>query len=417
VRARHAEHHLALARRADPHLRGAEQLEWLALLAAEHDNLTAALRWAVGAAPETAYRLVGALGAYWWLSGRRADVGGAAAALLAHDVPAGLEEEYVAVTVYAVPRAAEEHWARAGRIMLAHHAELRYPFGAAVWGMTTGPWGTPEDFTLGTDPWNVALARLSRALLRVLGGRPADGERDLVGVLAAFRALGERWGIAQALDWLAEVAGWRGEWARAHEQWAEALGHYERFGALEECVDVLRRRARCLLRQGDAAAAATDAGRAGTLAARAGLPEPAELLALRADLARLSGDLDGASALLSRADDAEATVLTARARVAEAAGDRERAARLHAAAVAVAREGPLVSDLAAAVEGLAGTEDAERAAHLLGLAVALRGTAVTGDPDVAAVAARARAEVGADRFAAAYARGAATPPDQAGHLC
>ena len=417
VRARHAEHHLVLARRADPHLRAAEQLEWLALLAAEHGNLTAALRWAVGPAPETAYRLVGALGAYWWLSGRRATVGGAAAALLAHEVPAGVEEEYLTVMAYAVPRAAEQHWARGAEIMLARHDDLRYPFGAAVWGMASGPWDTPEDFSLGTDPWNVALNRLGRALLLVLGGCPADGERELVGVLASFRELGERWGSAQALDWLAEVAGWRGEWARAHELWVEALGHYERFGALEESVDVLRRRARCLLRQGDATSAAGDAERAATLAARAGLPEPAALLVLRADLARLRGDLDGASVLLSRADDAEITVLTARARVAGAAGDRESAARLHVRAVAVARERPLVSDLAAALEGRAGTEDAEHAAHLLGLAVALRGTAVTGDPDVAAVAARARDEAGADRFAAAYARGAATPPDQAGRDC
>jgi len=410
VRARHAGYLLELALRAEEHLRGAEQLEWLAALAAEHDNLTAALRWAVDAAPETAYRLVGALGAYWWLSGRRADVGGVAAALLAHEVPAGLEEEYVAAVVYAVPRAAPVHWDRAMGIMRSGLDELRHPFGAAVFGMTAGPWGAPEDATPGTDPWTVALSRLGGALLRVLGGRPADGERELVGVLAAFRALGERWGIAQALDWLAEVAGWRGEWARAHELWAEALGHYERFGALEECVEVLCRRARCLLRQGSASAA-VDAERAVTLAARAGLPEPVALVVLRADLARLSGDLDGAMAVLAGADGPDAAIVTARARVAEAVGDRETAARLHEQAVAAAREQPLVAELAAAVEGLAGT--AENAAFLLGLAVALRGTAVTGDPDVAAVAARARDEAGSEAFAAAYASGVATPPDQA----
>jgi predicted ATPase/DNA-binding SARP family transcriptional activator len=426
VRERHAEHHLALARRADPHLRGADQLEWLATLSAEHANLMAALRWAVGAAPETAYRLVGALGAYWWLSGRRAEAGEAAAALLAHGAPPRLDEEYVAAVAFAVPRARPEHWARAGRIMAARRGALRYPFGVAVWGMTAGPQIVPDhgETALGTDPWNVALARLSRALLRLLGGRPADGEREMADVLAAFRALGERWGIAQAQDWLAEVAGWRGEWARAHELWAAALRHYERFGALEECVDVLCRRARCLLRRGDAAPAAADAERAGALAARAGLPEPVALLVLRADLARLAGDLDRAAALLARAGDADdaddagdagATVLTARARVAESAGDAGAAARLHAAAVAAARELPLAADLAAAVEGLAGPAGAERAAFLLGVAVALRGTAVTGDPDVAAVAARARDRAGAEAFAASYARGVAVPPDQAGH--
>ena len=50
-----------------------------------------------------------------------------------------------AAVVHAVPRAAPEHWARAGRIMRARNGTLRYPFGAAVWGMTTGPWGAPDD--------------------------------------------------------------------------------------------------------------------------------------------------------------------------------------------------------------------------------------------------------------------------------
>ena len=64
------------------------------------------------------------------------------------------------------------------------------------------------------------------------------------------------------------------------------------------------------------------------------------------------------------------------------------------------------------MEGLAEVEDAERAALLLGAAVALRGTAVTGDPDVARAAARDRARA-PPAFAAAYARGAAMTPDEA----
>ena len=49
--ARHA--HLAyftgLAETADPHLRRAEQLDWLAALGAEHDNIGAAMRGALAA--------------------------------------------------------------------------------------------------------------------------------------------------------------------------------------------------------------------------------------------------------------------------------------------------------------------------------------------------------------------------------
>jgi len=54
---------------------------------------------------------------------------------------------------------------------------------------------------------------------------------------------------------------------------------------------------------------------------------------------------------------------------------------------------------------LASTRPGERAAFLLGTAVALRGTAVTGDPLVTATAARATEEIGEAGFAAAYAQG------------
>jgi hypothetical protein len=68
-------------------------------------------------------------------------------------------------------------------------------------------------------------------------------------------------------------------------------------------------------------------------------------------------------------------------------------------------------DLADAVEGLAGivVRDGagERAAVLLGAAVALRGTAVSRDRDVDRAAARARDLIGAEAFAGAFAHGAA----------
>ncbi len=66
----HAEYFADLARRADPHLRGAEQLDWLDLLAADHGNLHAALRWSVRADPASALRMIAYLSWYWWLRGR-----------------------------------------------------------------------------------------------------------------------------------------------------------------------------------------------------------------------------------------------------------------------------------------------------------------------------------------------------------
>ncbi|RSM87441.1 AfsR/SARP family transcriptional regulator [Kibdelosporangium aridum] len=401
ARRAHARYYLTLAERADPHLRSAEQLDWLATLSADHDNLMAALRWSADNDPATGYRIVAALTAYWWLSGRRSQASEACAALLERDFV--LDEQYVAGVLHAAPKD-EAHWARAAEVMRGLTGPMRYPFVAAVWGMTTGPWGPLDqtDQLLGAGPWNAALGRLSLAMMKVLDGRPAEGEAELRDVLTTFRDLGERWGMAQALDWLGEVASWRGEWDRAATLWAESLAHYERFGALEECVDVLCRRADCLMRQGDAAAAESDFRRAGELTKRAGLPEsPEVLLGL--------GSVSGSAELLARAlavtgDDFLG--MQTRARVLTALGRHEEA-------VAVAWTSPMITTLAAAVEGLASVQPASRAAFLLGTAVALRGTTIAGDPTVAATAAKATDELGAEAFAAAYADGVRQTRDQA----
>ena len=74
--ARHA--HLAyfteLTEAADPHLRRAEQLEWLATLEAEHDNISSAMRGALAAGEaHGVMQLAAGAGWYWWLGGHKAE--------------------------------------------------------------------------------------------------------------------------------------------------------------------------------------------------------------------------------------------------------------------------------------------------------------------------------------------------------
>ncbi|MFI6389141.1 BTAD domain-containing putative transcriptional regulator [Nonomuraea sp. NPDC050540] len=428
----HAAYFLELVREADPWLLRAEQLDWLARLSAEQANLQAALRHAVRHDPGTGLRLVGAQAAYWFLSGRRGQAAASARELLDRvgEPPAELVEEYVLCVLLAVPDVREEQWARAEAIMNVLDRTLRHPFGTVLWGMVAGP-GSPgvdrrrRGRMLGPEPWSRAVAVLGEALVDQLDGRLAEAERGLETALASFTALGERWGMAQGLESLATLASWRGEWARARELWQRALDLIGELGADDEVVDILCRRASGLMREGDQDAAAADVARAAELARMTGRPAIVEftlgeLADRRGDPAAARAHYESALAVAQPGvfvtEGLRPHAQTALARLAVRDGDHARARALHAEALTgISRS--LAGDLATVVEGhadlalLDGT--AERAAYLLGAAATLRGMAVTGDRAVADVAAAATLAIGAERFAAQYAKGAALSRNEA----
>ena len=70
IKRAHAQYFLTLAEEAYPELRGPDQLEWLERLEAEHDNMRAALSWALERKEvEVALRLGGALWEFWSMRG------------------------------------------------------------------------------------------------------------------------------------------------------------------------------------------------------------------------------------------------------------------------------------------------------------------------------------------------------------
>jgi hypothetical protein len=66
---RHFASFLGLAEEAFPELRGPAPQVWLDCLAAEHDNLRAALSWAAATSPEQGLRLAASLYRFWFIRG------------------------------------------------------------------------------------------------------------------------------------------------------------------------------------------------------------------------------------------------------------------------------------------------------------------------------------------------------------
>ncbi|MFB8392600.1 BTAD domain-containing putative transcriptional regulator [Streptomyces yangpuensis] len=434
----HAGYFLTLAETAEPYLRRTEQVEWLTRLAAEQDNFQAALRWSVGADVTLALRLVAELTWYWWLRGLHGETAPLAARLLTEtgdEPPAGLDEEYILCVLNAHMAhgdsvAAESRLDRAESVLLGIDRPLRRPILTVLWATVSGP-GRANDITrrkqIGTDPWPRAVSRMGSGFQPWFEGRPDEAEEAFATALAEFRETGDRWGMANSLDPLAMFAGWRGDRDLALARLDEALTMVGELRAPEETADLLRRRADTLLYGGDLEQARAHYERAAELAGRLGIPDKAAA-ARRGlgDVARLSGRPQEAReqyerALATVADNWNSAaeiqlIFTGLGRTAEAGQCREEARDWHEKALAIALK-RTPADLAYAAEGLAGLAalegDGERAALLLGAGVALRGTALAGDPDAARIEAAARALTGEDAYARAYRRGLGLGHDQA----
>ena len=220
-----------LAESAEPHLRRAEQLAWLARLEADHDNIGAAMRGAIAAGEaQAAMRLAAAAGWYWWLGGRRSE--GYELIVAATRIPGHVTDEvramvYALVVNFVTSGRGDGHEA-AEWIHRAYRFSQRSQHGNPLLALVIplermlqapdaalSAW---EPLLDNEDPWVRALARLQFGKMRImLGQRVRDGEAELELSLAEFRALGERFGISFALSELAEQIAKRGDFAGACE--------------------------------------------------------------------------------------------------------------------------------------------------------------------------------------------------------
>ena len=438
TRQAHLAYFTELAETAEPHLRRADQVEWLARLEAEHDNISAALREAIAAGDaHAAMRLAAGAGWYWWLGGRRTE--GLELLIAAANLPGEVTDDlramtYGLVVLYVTSGQGDEHlgaeWihkayrfsqlSRSDNPLLAFVIPLERLVQAPEEAVTAF-----ESLLDSVDPWVRAMARWQVAKMRTMlghGGR--EVEPQLEEALAEFRTLGERFGMSLALSELAGQLAIRSEFAGACEYYEEAIAVLTELGAVEDVIEARTQQAMLYWLNGDrdaSAAAIAEAERSAE-----GVTWPYALVALalaKAGLARLGGEAEEARRQLGLAttllgDAAEQANI--RAQIHNLHGyltDDLREARTHrVAAWQAASElghafllGPILVGFADLAVRLG---QYEQAARLLAASVGLRGLPDRSQSDATRIEQDARRHLGEARFAEVTQEGTQTSYSQ-----
>ncbi|WP_431045505.1 BTAD domain-containing putative transcriptional regulator [Streptomyces sp. P1-3] len=423
-----------LAETADPQLRRSDQLEWLATLTAEHDNISSAMRGALAAGEaQAAMRLAAGAGWYWWFSGHKTE--GVELITAATNTPGEVDDEtralvYGLVGMFASSGRADERdaaeWIHETyrlrerikspnpllSLIVPLERILREP------GAFLSAWEPLLDHE---DPWVRALARLHLGKMRVMAG---DGGRDadacLETALAEFRVIGDRFGIYFALAELADRIAVRGEFARACAHLEQAIAVVTEVGSVEDIIRMRARQAQLYWLLGDEDASAAAMAEAQRYAEKVTWREAlVELAFTKAELARWSGDAEEARRQLDVAmtmlgDEAERAGIRGVTHdlLGYLADDLDEAREHYAAACKAAAESGYALMIAQVLVGVADLalrrDQPEQAARLLAASAGVRGLQDRSHPDVARIEQTARRRLGDARFAEAAREGTRT---------
>jgi len=442
--AAHAAFFLDLAEEADPELRGRHQLVWMARLAAEHDNFSAALHHVIAAGDAaSALRFVQALTWFWitrdydteaaeWATEILPLAGGAP--------PPGLEDAHAICKIIAtmghsrddIPGDVAQFKDALAELTPPEGAKhplltLATPMLAVLSGDTDGARRGLEAVADHPDPWVRAAQRALGGHLALNDGEIDRGAGDLAQGYDMFRDLGDRWGQMICLTGLAEVALAQGRPAEAVRVLEESrsLANEGLAANWSQTIRVPLGRARALA--GDVAGARADLEQGVVDAERLGeFDDAASGYVALAEMARTAGDLTAAreqlelalqviNPRLQRPDMfSVATIAFSRMGcIAEQESDLDQAAEWHRRALgALTSSFVLISSgvpIAVAVEGVAALAAARgehvRAAELLGLAHTAAGFSDPFSLEVKRVQAATGAALSEAEFDAAYARG------------
>ena len=437
ARAAHAAYFLDLVERAEPHTRQADQLEWMALLNDERDNILGALQYAVdvGDGP-TALRIGTAMSLVWAIHGTQTHAAEWLSRALRTPPPHPLQERVICTamcvvyTAFLSPAAGppadigiEELPDLVSRLDTATghpYLALIEPMLALFTDDTVRGLAAIERNMAHPDPWVRAMLTSLRGHIEENDGDAAGMLRDLSSAADQFRHLGERWGLSTTLTALADAYAKRGEFDAAIAALEESIRLSRELNPEDEVrqqriwLASLRARrdpvgSREFLREFVAERPGTRANRDVAFA----------LLAL-GDIARVWGEYAEAEESYARCwarqveapmigPQLKALVRASQAHLALIRGDVEHARGCVIEAIEYALEGrdmPVTAHAgvaSAAVSQAVG--DYTGAAEILGATEQLRGLPDLSNVDAARLSAALTEELGESAYAAAYARG------------
>ncbi|WP_306369812.1 BTAD domain-containing putative transcriptional regulator [Nocardiopsis sp. CC223A] len=443
VRDAHAHRVRDLWKAAEPLLRGPRQGELIARLHDENDGFAAAMRWAVGRRDvHLVLDLIEYSQWYWTLTDSWEPLGrwaGQALDLMGDDVPPGRAVGHAACLFHRAAattdslddvqghvRAIEEALAAEGRLPEEHPLLI---YCLMYRAMTEGGDGETRKRIArvldGSDPWMHAMACTLLSLVDTLVGRFDSALERADTALEEFRAVGDGWGVCQALAQAADLYRFvdRGHSAELLEE-GVALADSQ---GLEGMAAVFRvRRAQALIDRGD-----LDPARAELdgLAGRPPIqPEHTVLLLLaQAQWESEAGDRSRARALVERIKSMldrlggfapvyiAVGACTLSATISWYEGDPERARREAAWSwwSVIGVMGPIRAEILDVLAAVVVEGEPRSAARLAGWARALRGVADTAGPFAVRTVQRLREEIGARECTRLVEEAAALTPEEA----
>ncbi|MEU5874951.1 BTAD domain-containing putative transcriptional regulator [Glycomyces sp. NPDC047369] len=444
----HAAYALELAEAAEPHLRGADQIEWMRRLDTERGNLLAAFHFAVGGGDaDTAVRLAAAMCLHWLYSGARPEVTAWLDAALAVPGPAPAEARVVVQGMAVINRMLCGSFQTDGIIdefdavvrAAAPYPDhpllvLAEPLLCMFIDEHDGGFAAIQARMAHPDPWVRAVLWMLRALLLEDRGEMTEMRVDLGRAAHGFRETGDRFGLYHALNWLAQIGLMFGDLEPAVAALEESIVLQRDLSPGAAAIQTRTILAVALLRQGrhdearagmEAVIAEAEADQDHPSAAREALFAHLGL----GDLARIEGRLEDAERHYASADwlrtDAGGIVppqwnaLMSRARIytALAKGDNEGARHRLAEAFESALSAldmPVLAKVAVAAGSFAAAGgDDTAAAEFIGVADELRGAPDRFDVDAAILERGLRERLGAAPFEAAAKLGRALDRDAA----